>query len=53
MENSQYLKMQRATAEIVDKIKAKRLEHGIKDSKARIVAEAVSEFAKKELVPAN
>lgn len=47
---SQYLKMQPGTAKLVNDIKEKRLERdNVKESKARIVAEAVSILAKKEL----
>lgn len=48
--DSQFLKMQPATAKLVNDIKEKRLEKdNVKDSKARIVAEAVNLLAEKEL----
>jgi len=50
MAESLSIRLQPQTVESVERIAEKRLEKkGIKDSKARIIAEAVSEFAKKEL----
>lgn len=44
-----FVNIQQGCAENIDKIIKKREAEGIKDTKARIVAEAVSELAKKEL----
>lgn len=43
------VKLQPQTSEAIEAIKASRLAEGVKDSKARIIAEAVSALAKKEL----
>lgn len=43
------VQLQEACAETVDKIIEQRLRSGIRDTRARVIAEAVSELAKKEL----
>lgn len=43
------IRMQPQCVDNVDKIAQKRISEGIKDSRSRIVAEAVSLLAKKEL----
>ena len=49
MSDSLSIRLQPQTVDALKKIAEKRLEEGVKDSKARIVAEAVAKLAKKEL----
>lgn len=49
MSDSLSIRLQPQTVDAVMKIAEKRLDEGVKDSKARIVAEAVAKLAKEEL----
>lgn len=49
MSDSLSIRLQPQTVDAVTKIAEKRLDEGVKDSKARIVAEAVAKLAKEEL----
>jgi predicted transcriptional regulator len=49
MSESLSIRLQPQTVDTIAKIADKRLDEGVKDSKARIVAEAVAKLAKDEL----
>lgn len=53
MAESLSIKLQPQTVNSIEKIAETRLNRGIKDSKSRIVAEAVADLAKKVLTDAR
>lgn len=53
MADSLSIRLQPQCVETIEKIAKKRLGEGIKDSKSRIIAEAVAGLAKEELADAR